>query len=178
MTFFFWHLLNHLLPGLGAFAVGFAVETLADAQKFVFRLDPRNEGKFITTGLWAASRHPNYFGEIVLWWGVYVYALPALRGYQHLAVLSPTLVTLLLSFGSGECPHFLPSSRTQKHSDHPSFLPCLVACAGVPILEKAAHLRWGDDEEYIEYKRTTPVLIPFIQTKGLEYVPRNHSKED
>lgn len=120
------------LDGLGVviFALGFGGEIVADAQKAAFRAsDPRG---FITTGLWAWSRHPNYAGEITLWVGVLVLAVPALHGGGWLAVLSPAFVTLLLT-----------------------------RISGVPLLEASADARWGDDPAYQAYKARTPVLFPF-----------------
>jgi steroid 5-alpha reductase family enzyme len=126
---------------LGAFALagtliwvfGFAFEVLADSQKSRFRADPANKGRFIQSGLWARSRHPNYFGEIVLWVGVAVIALPILRGWQWVALISPLFVTLLLT-----------------------------RISGVPMLEKSADEGWGGQEDYEAYKKRTPVLIPRI----------------
>lgn len=110
---------------------GFAIEATADAQKSRFRADPENKGKFIDTGLWSWSRHPNYFGEIVLWVGVAIIALPVLRGWQWVTLISPVFVTLLLT-----------------------------RISGVPILEKRADEKWGGQEDYEAYKERTPVLIP------------------
>jgi steroid 5-alpha reductase family enzyme len=125
--------------GLGAFALigcliwvfGFAVEVTADAQKSRFRANPENKGRFINTGLWARSRHPNYFGEIVLWIGVAIIALPVLRGWQWVTLISPIFVTLLLT-----------------------------RVSGVPMLERRADEKWGGQEDYEAYKERTPVLIP------------------
>ena len=125
--------------GLGGFALigfivwgaGFAIEAVADAQKNRFRADPENKGQFIHTGLWAWSRHPNYFGEIVLWVGVAIIALPVLRGWQWITLISPIFVTLLLT-----------------------------RISGVPILEEWADEKWGGQEAYEAYKARTPVLIP------------------
>lgn len=119
--------------GIGAlvWAFGFAIEVAADAQKTRFRANPQNKGKFIHTGLWAWSRHPNYFGEIVLWIGVAVIALPVLRGWQWVTLISPVFVALLLT-----------------------------RISGVPMLEKRADDRWGGQEGYEAYKERTPVLIP------------------
>jgi steroid 5-alpha reductase family enzyme len=124
---------------LGLFAVigvlvwvfGFAFEVVADTQKSRFRADPRNRGRFINTGLWARSRHPNYFGEIVLWIGVAIIALPVLRGWGWVTLISPVFVTLLLT-----------------------------RVSGVPMLEKRADEKWGGQEDYEAYKKRTPVLIP------------------
>ncbi len=119
------------LIGFLVWALGFAFEVVADAQKSRFRADPANKGKFIQTGVWAWSRHPNYFGEIVLWIGVAIIALPILRGWQWIALISPVFVTLLLT-----------------------------RVSGVPLLEKRADEKWGGQEDYEAYKTRTPVLIP------------------
>lgn len=119
------------LVGALIWVFGFAFEVLADTQKSRFRANPENKGKFIQTGLWSKSRHPNYFGEIVLWIGVMVIALPVLRGWQWVAMISPLFVTLLLT-----------------------------RVSGVPMLEKSADEKWGGQEEYEAYKKSTPVLIP------------------
>ena len=119
------------LVGFLIWVLGLAIEATADAQKSRFRADPRNSGKFIRTGLWARSRHPNYFGEIVLWIGVTVVAVPVLRGWQWITLISPIFVAVLLT-----------------------------RISGVPMLEKAADQRWGGQEDYEAYKDRTPLLIP------------------
>ncbi len=126
--------------GLGLVAVigflvwvfGFAIEVTADSQKSRFRTDPKNKGKFIDSGLWAWSRHPNYLGEIVLWVGVAIIAWPILRGWQFVTLISPVFVALLLT-----------------------------RISGVPMLEKRADEKWGGQEDYEAYKERTPVLIPW-----------------
>jgi steroid 5-alpha reductase family enzyme len=119
------------LIGFVIWAFGFGVELMADTQKSAFRADPENKGRFIQTGLWAWSRHPNYFGEIVLWIGVAIIALPALRGWQWLTLISPAYVTVQL-----------------------------MLVSGVPMLEKRADEKWGGQEDYEAYKERTPVLVP------------------
>lgn len=119
------------LIGFLVWAFGFAMEATADLQKSRFRADPQNKGRFIHTGLWAWSRHPNYFGEIVIWIGVAIIALPVLRGWQWVTLISPVFVTLLLT-----------------------------RISGVPMLEKKADERWGGQADYEAYKASTPVLIP------------------
>ena len=124
---------------LGAFALvgflvwlfGFSFEVIADRQKSAFKADPANDGKFINTGLWSWSRHPNYFGEIVLWIGVAIIALPVLQGWGWVTMISPVFVTLLLT-----------------------------RISGVPMLEKRADEKWGGQEDYETYKARTSVLIP------------------
>ena len=120
------------LIGFLVWAAGFAFEAVADAQKSRFRADPSNKGKFITSGLWSISRHPNYFGEIVIWIGVAIIALPVLRGWQYVTLISPVFVTLLLT-----------------------------RVSGVPLLEKRADEKWGGQEDYEAYKARTPVLVPW-----------------
>ena len=120
------------LIGFLVWALGFTFEVVADAQKSRFRADPENKGKFIHTGLWAWSRHPNYFGEIVLWIGVAIIALPVLQGWQWVTLISPVFVTLLIT-----------------------------RVSGVPMLEKRADEKWGGQEDYEAYKERTPVLIPW-----------------
>ncbi len=117
--------------GIVVWLAGFVIEVVADRQKSAFRESPANDGRFITTGLWAWSRHPNYFGEITLWTGVAIMAVPILAGWQWVVLVSPLFVALLLTRGSG-----------------------------VPMLEARADRRWGEDEAYQAYKRSTPVLIP------------------
>ncbi|MGB5326566.1 MAG: DUF1295 domain-containing protein [Pseudomonadales bacterium] len=114
---------------------GFSLEVIADAQKRRFRRQRQAGGErgkaFIDTGLWALSRHPNYFGEIVLWTGVALMALPQLHGWQYLTLVSPLFVYLLLT-----------------------------RISGIPLLERAADERFGSDEDYLKYKAQTPVLWP------------------
>jgi steroid 5-alpha reductase family enzyme len=119
------------LIGFLIWAFGFSMELVADAQKSRFRADPENKGKFIQSGLWAWSRHPNYFGEIMLWIGVAIIAAPVLRGWQWVTLISPIFVTLLLT-----------------------------RVSGVPMLEKRADEKWGGQADYEAYKERTPVLIP------------------
>lgn len=119
------------LVGFLVWLVGFAIEVVADRQKSQFNSDLANKGKFINTGLWAWSRHPNYFGEIMLWVGVTIIALPILQGWQWVALISPLFVTLLLT-----------------------------RISGVPMLQERADEKWGGQADYEAYKANTPVLIP------------------
>ena len=110
---------------------GFLIEVISDYQKRKFRetSDPKTE--FISTGLWARSRHPNYFGEITLWVGMAVISLSSLSGIEYVtAVVSPLFVYLLLR-----------------------------KAEGVPMLERIADERYGELSDYQEYKANTPVLM-------------------
>ena len=118
------------LVGALIWAVGFAIEVVADRQKRRFRTDPENRGRFIQSGLWAWSRHPNYFGEIVLWVGVAIIAYPELAGWQYVTLVSPLFVYLLLT-----------------------------RVSGIPLLEERAQAKWGEDPEYQAYRNRTPELV-------------------
>jgi len=117
--------------GLTIWIIGFLFEVVADNQKRQFRKNPANKGKFIQSGLWSKSRHPNYFGEIMLWIGVFIIAAPVLQGWQWVALLSPIFVILLLT-----------------------------RISGVPGLEAKGNKKWGGQADYEAYKANTPILIP------------------
>ena len=116
--------------------LGFGFEVIADRQKKYFSEKPKNEGRFITQGLWSVSRHPNYFGEIILWAGIAIISLPFLSGWQYVTLVSPVFVFLLLT-----------------------------RISGLPFLEDKAEKKWGEDKDYIEYKKRTPILVPFFGKK-------------
>lgn len=111
--------------------IGFAIEVVADLQKSRFRAVPSNANKFITTGLWSRSRHPNYLGEILLWFGIAITVMPVLAGWQYVTLISPIFVTFLLT-----------------------------RVSGVNLLETSAAERWGNNPEYQRYIANTPVLVP------------------
>ena len=87
--------------GLFMFVGGFGIEVVADQQKTAFRAIPENRNKYITSGLWSRSRHPNYFGEITLWTGVAVMSFSSLSGIEYLTLISPIFTYLLLVKISG-----------------------------------------------------------------------------
>ena len=126
-------------PGIGAWSiagaavwlVGLLIEAVADAQKAAFRAKEENRGRFVASGLWRYSRHPNYFGEILVWWGLFLYVVPALHGAAFAVVIGPVFITLLLLFVSG-----------------------------IPLLEKSADEKYGSDAAYRDYKRRTSILVP------------------
>ena len=120
-----------LFIGTLIWILGFSIEVVSDNQKSKFRSNPENKDKFITTGIWSWSRHPNYFGEILLWIGITVIALPVLQGWQFVTLISPIFIIILLT-----------------------------QISGVRLLELRGKKKWGDDEEYKNYIKKTSVLIP------------------
>ena len=119
--------------GLALFILGFVVEIIADNQKSVFRSIPENKDIFINEGLWARSRHPNYFGEITLWTGITVMGISTFEGMNYLALFSPIFSYLLLNYVSG-----------------------------VRMLEYRGQKKWGHLDAYKTYKESTPKFIPKI----------------
>jgi steroid 5-alpha reductase family enzyme len=126
-------------PGIGAWSiagaavwlVGLLVEAIADAQKSAFKAKAENRDRFVASGLWRYSRHPNYFGEMLVWWGLFLYTVPVLHGAAFAVVAGPVFITLLLLFVSG-----------------------------IPPLERSAEEKYGNDPAYREYKRRTSILVP------------------
>jgi len=85
--------------GAIVFGAGFAFEAVGDRQLAAHIGDPANKGKLMTRGLWSTTRHPNYFGEATLWWGIGLIALPSVNGWA--ALIGPAVITFLLVFVSG-----------------------------------------------------------------------------
>lgn len=123
--------------GFAVFLIGFLIEVISDAQKFQFKKKAENTGKWMQKGLWKFSRHPNYFGEILVWWGLFIVVLPYLSGLSFLAILGPVFITLLLLFVSG-----------------------------IPLLEKSADKKYGTNPDYISYRDNTSLLIPMPSKPG------------
>jgi len=123
--------------GAGLWIAGFAIEVISDEQKRRFRARFPDGGRFIESGLWSVSRHPNYVGEILLWTGITVMAAPIVSGWQWVILITPLFVYWLLRFVSG-----------------------------VPLLEKRSDEKWAGRDDYEAYKRTTPVLFPVPWGKG------------
>ena len=121
---------NVLYIGLLIFILGFIIEVVADHQKTVFRKDLNNKDKFISTGLWSYSRHPNYLGEILLWFGVAIMSFSSLQDLQYLTLISPIFVYILL-----------------------------VYISGIRILENQGDKKWGHLDSYKEYLKNTPRLF-------------------
>ena len=116
--------------GVVIFTLGFIIEVIADYQKTVFKKNIGNKDKFISTGLWAYSRHPNYFGEILLWFGIAIMSFSSLKGLQYLTLISPIFVYILL-----------------------------VYISGIRILENNGKKKWGHLESYNKYLQNTPRLF-------------------
>jgi steroid 5-alpha reductase family enzyme len=117
--------------GACVWLVGLVIEAVADAQKSAFKATEENRDRFVASGLWRYSRHPNYFGEMLVWWGLFVYSIPVLQGAAFAVVTGPLFITLLLLFVSG-----------------------------IPPLERTADEKYGDDPAYSDYKRRTSILVP------------------
>ena len=123
--------------GLSLWILGFGIEAIADNQKTVFNTEPENKGKWIDSGLWSYSRHPNYLGEILLWTGIAFFGISCFTGLERIAWISPIFIYLLLT-----------------------------KISGTPILDKRALEKWGDDPEYQKYRDNTPTLIPRLNKKS------------
>ena len=123
--------------GLLIWILGFGIEVLADMQKTRFNSNPKNEGRWIDQGLWSLCRHPNYLGETLLWTGIAVFGVSCLEGFEWVSWISPVFVYLLLT-----------------------------KVSGIPILDRRALSKWGDDPEYQEYRERVPAMIPLLRTRG------------
>jgi len=126
-------------PGFGPWEIagaliwlaGLVIEAVSDAQKSRFKAHTTARAPFITSGLWRYSRHPNYFGEMLVWWGLFVFSVPFLHGAAFAVAVGPLFITALLLFVSG-----------------------------IPLLERSAELKYGDDPAYRAYKQHTSILVP------------------
>jgi len=123
--------------GLSIWLLGFSIEVIADNQKTAFNSEPNNQGKWIDSGLWAYSRHPNYLGEILLWTGIACFGISCFTGLERFAWISPVFIYLLLT-----------------------------KLSGIPILDKRALEKWSDDVEYQKYRENTPALFPRLAKKS------------
>ena len=117
--------------GIILFIIGFSIEVVADNQKTAFRSIEANKDSFITSGLWSKSRHPNYFGEVLLWFAIAVISFSSLEGLQLITLISPLFTYILL-----------------------------VYVSGVRMLEDMNDQKWANDEGYKSYKENTPMLFP------------------
>ncbi len=122
--------------GIVMWIIGFLLESIADYQKFRFKNDPKNKDRWIESGLWAYSQHPNYFGEALLWWGLFVIVMPMLKGWEWITIISPIFITVLL-----------------------------LKISGIPLLQAMADQKHGKKPEYQEYKRRTNLFFPGVRKK-------------
>lgn len=113
-------------------ALGLIVETIADAQKFAAKTRPGGGDRWVDEGLWRYSRYPNYFGEMLCWWGVFLYVAPGLGAWNALGILGPISITYIL-----------------------------LKVTGIPTLEKSAAKKWGDNPAYQAYVASTNRLVPW-----------------
>lgn len=122
---------HKMFYGTLIWAIGLTIETLADHQKFSFKQDPANSGRWTNAGLYKYSRYPNYFGEITLWWGIFIYTLPYLSGSSIFAIIGPVFITLLIT-----------------------------KVSGIPLLEKGYAKRYKNNKSYAKYVKSTRLLLP------------------
>jgi len=123
--------------GLSIWILGFGIEAIADHQKKVFNAESKNQGKWIDSGLWSYSRHPNYLGEILLWTGIAFFGVSCFTGLERFAWISPVFIYVLLT-----------------------------KISGIPILDKRSLEKWGDHPEYQKYRDNTPALMPRLNKKS------------
>ncbi len=122
-----------LYIGITIWAVGFLIETIADAQKFKFRMNKVNDGKFMDKGLFSIVRFPNYTGEIFVWVGVFLTLIPILQGVEWATIISPLWIIFLLT-----------------------------SLSGVPFLERSNDKRYGHLPEFQAYRKNTKKMIPYL----------------
>ncbi len=126
------------LIGILVWITGLFIESIADWQKYNFIKNKENEGLWVDKGLWKYSRHPNYFGEILIWIGIFIYTILGLSLIESfIGFISPVYISLLI-----------------------------ILISGIPLLEKSANKRWGENPKYQQYKKNTSVLIPLPPKKN------------
>lgn len=121
--------------GLIIFLIGFIIESLSDLQKFNFRSNSSNSSKWCDVGIWKYSRHPNYFGEICIWIGIFIISTSIQNKIKWIGILSPIFTIVILLFLSG-----------------------------IPLLENSSDKRYGKKSNYLKYKLQTSPLIPLPNT--------------
>ncbi len=112
--------------------IGLTIETIADAQKFAAKGRPGGDKRWMTTGLWKYSRHPNYFGELLCWWGVFLFVAGNYTGWAWTGLIGPLSITWIL-----------------------------LKVTGIPTLEASADKKWGGDPAYRAHVQRTSRIIPW-----------------
>lgn len=123
--------------GLLLWVGGFLMEVVSDRQKFVFKSKQENRSRWIERGLWKYSRHPNYFGEVLLWFAIFLMVLSQQGISFWWTAVSPLFILFLLLFVSG-----------------------------IPLLEKSAERKYGDNPDYRDYKERTNLFFPWFPKRG------------
>lgn len=126
------------LLGLMIWMFGLLIETISDWQKFIFKNNSQNKDLWVQSGLWKYSRHPNYFGEMLCWWGIFIFCLPLINGLSWLTIIGPIFITFILLYVSG-----------------------------IPPLEKRYNQKYAGNRDYQEYKMKTSILIPLPPKKSV-----------
>ena len=125
--------ITYLTLGCLLYLFGLLIEIIADYQKTIHNKLNNKKRKFISSGLWSKSRHPNYFGEFLIWTGITIICFPVFSGFKYLSLITPIFIYFLLNYISG-----------------------------VNLLEKRAKEKWGNNPEYVKYLKTTPKFFPKI----------------
>ena len=113
-----------LIPGLVIWLYGFYWQATADYQLFQFKKDSANKGKIIQVGLWSRSRHPNYYGELCMWWGVCICIMPYSFGW--LGIISPLLISWLIIRVSGIPMLEAKYKGNKEFEDYQKKVPVLI----------------------------------------------------
>lgn len=124
-----WHWV--MTAGLVVWATGLVIETVADAQKFAAKRQPGGGTRWMDSGLWAYARYPNYFGEMLCWWGVFLFTCAHLTAAAWSTIIGPIAITYIL-----------------------------LKVTGIPTLEKSATAKWGTNPDYLAYVARTRLLVP------------------
>lgn len=122
--------------GMCIFVLWLVIESVADYQKYGFKTSSKNRDHWVDIGLWKHARHPNYFGEILIWWGVFIFCMSSLSGWEYVTIISPIYVVIILVFVSG-----------------------------IPPLQKRYDQKYGHNPKYQQYKEQTFLLVPVPKSK-------------
>jgi steroid 5-alpha reductase family enzyme len=130
----FFDLLWYQQLGFLLWMFGFIFESVADFQKSQFKKKTQGSYQLCQSGLWAYSQYAQYFGELCVWWGIYLYSCTGFwHSSGHLAILGPLLLTIVI-----------------------------IKISGIPPIEKKRHQHWGNNPAYLDYKKRVPLLIPIL----------------